>query len=262
MEILRRQLDLLRSRLSPDDARAVSDEALAAIPDVYPFNPCEYYAARLIDRGVLSFGQYEALRADYLRRNVNLPLYTLAPRTFGQTWGEPYVRSLLPGALRPSRDLDPGYSGQYDLWLPGGPRPLRIEVKAARVAVARPGGTLVSKALQKATCGRVPFDLNFQQLKPGCCDAFVWLGVWADTIDHWVLSPDDVRSYVPYGASWSIRKKIARAMSCVKVRRPIWSSTTVTCSNASSGFATRSDSAIIVFTKLWPSPITQLERRM
>ncbi len=198
MEILRRQLDLLRSRLSPDDARAVSDEALAAIPDVYPFNPCEYYAARLIDRGVLSFGQYEALRADYLRRNVNLPLYTLAPRTFGQTWGEPYVRSLLPGALRPSRDLDPGYSGQYDLWLPGGPRPLRIEVKAARVAVARPGGTLVSKALQKATCGRVPFDLNFQQLKPGCCDAFVWLGVWADTIDHWVLSPDDVRLHPSY----------------------------------------------------------------
>lgn len=34
--------------------------------------------------------------------------------------------------------------------------------------------------------------MNFQQIKPGCCDVFVWIGVWRDVIRYWVLSSDEV----------------------------------------------------------------------
>ena len=73
-------------------------------------------------------------------------------------------------------------------------------------------------------------------------------------------APEPVRLYVPYAAPPSSRWKMAPAMSLVNVRRPYWSSTTVTSGN--SPFATLSDKPIMVLTKLRPSPITQLERRM
>lgn len=34
--------------------------------------------------------------------------------------------------------------------------------------------------------------MNFQQLKPKCCDIFIWIGVWRDKIIYWVLSNTDV----------------------------------------------------------------------
>ncbi len=38
----------------------------------------------------------------------------------------------------------------------------------------------------------MPFDMNFQQVKPKCCDVFVWIGVWRDAIRYWVLSSNEV----------------------------------------------------------------------
>lgn len=35
---------------------------------------------------------------------------------------------------------------------------------------------------------------NFQQIKPACCDVFVWIAVWRDVIRYWVLSSDEVRN--------------------------------------------------------------------
>lgn len=29
--------------------------------------------------------------------------------------------------------------------------------------------------------------MNYQQLKPSCCDVFVWIAVWRDKIDYWVF---------------------------------------------------------------------------
>ena len=34
--------------------------------------------------------------------------------------------------------------------------------------------------------------MNFQQVKPKCCDVFVWISVWRDTIKYWVLSSKEV----------------------------------------------------------------------
>ena len=34
--------------------------------------------------------------------------------------------------------------------------------------------------------------MNFQQIKPACCDVFVWIAVWRDKIRYWVLSSKEV----------------------------------------------------------------------
>jgi hypothetical protein len=39
-----------------------------------------------------------------------------------------------------------------------------------------------------------PFWMNFQQIKPACCDVFVWIAVWRDVIRYWVLSSHEVES--------------------------------------------------------------------
>ena len=49
---------------------------------------------------------------------------------------------------------------------------------------------LAVKALSFAS--KEPFDMNFQQVKPKCCEVFVWLAVWRDVIKHWVLASKEV----------------------------------------------------------------------
>ncbi len=34
--------------------------------------------------------------------------------------------------------------------------------------------------------------MNFQQVKPACCDVFIGLGVWRDKIRYWVLASKEV----------------------------------------------------------------------
>ena len=40
--------------------------------------------------------------------------------------------------------------------------------------------------------------MNFQQVKPKCCDIFVWIGVWRDTIKYWVLASKEVEDNTCY----------------------------------------------------------------
>ena len=42
--------------------------------------------------------------------------------------------------------------------------------------------------------------MNFQQVKPGCCDVFIWLGVWRDRIRYWVLASKEVANNKYYSA--------------------------------------------------------------
>lgn len=35
--------------------------------------------------------------------------------------------------------------------------------------------------------------MNFQQIKPECCDVFVWIAVWRDKIRYWIISSDEVK---------------------------------------------------------------------
>ncbi|MCY4652252.1 MAG: hypothetical protein OXC95_03720, partial [Dehalococcoidia bacterium] len=113
-----------------DEDRVLIQARLQGLVSVFPFNEYEFIITFLMDRGVLSFSEYENLRANYASGNINLGLFELAPRTFGQTWGEKHLRDLNSEFQRPNRDLDPSYDGEYDLWVDG----LRVEVKSSRAS--------------------------------------------------------------------------------------------------------------------------------
>ena len=132
----------------------------------------------LIDKVAITFQDYEHLRETYLSANRYLELFELAPRIFGEIWGQQHLMDLDPRFTKPDRALNGEYDGQYDLWIDG----VRVEVKAARAIDTKTRGSLVSKALASDD-GR-PFWMNFQQLKPDTADVFVFMGVWTDTIKY------------------------------------------------------------------------------
>ncbi len=141
----------------------------------------------LVDRHVISFNEYEELRNNYVSANRYLDLFSLAPRTFGQIWGERHLMDLDRRFQKPNKNLDPEYEGQYDLWLEG----VRVEIKAARAIHTKQREAIASKALHWGA--KAPFWMNYQQLKIDICDVFVFIGVWVDLIIYWVLSNEEVK---------------------------------------------------------------------
>lgn len=166
----------------------LSDDYLNKLFSVYPFNKFEYVISHLIAEKVISLDDYLEIRNAYVRRNKYLYLFEMAPRTFGETWGQRHLNELVPELDIPSKKLDQQYSGQYDFWYDG----ISIEVKASRVVKRKSGGSLLEKALLSNSSEG--FDMNFQQLKPGCADVFVFIAVWKNTIRYWVLSSDDIKT--------------------------------------------------------------------
>lgn len=168
-------------------AAALSEELLDKLYSVYPFNRFEYIISHLIAERIISLQDYLEIRNNYLNRNKYLYIFEITvPRTFGETWAQRHLNELVPDLERPSAQKDPGYTGQYDFWCDG----IKIEVKASRAVDRRSGDTLIMKALSSDS--KKGFDMNFQQIKPDCCDVFVWIGVWRDVIRYWVLSSDEV----------------------------------------------------------------------
>lgn len=111
-----------------------------------------------------------------------------APRTFGENWAQNHLNELVPELVRPNKKLDCNYSGEYDFWYDG----IKIEVKASRAVKKKGGSSLLMKALNSNSTNN--FEMNFQQVKPKCCDVFVWIAVWRDCIKYWVLSSEEVEN--------------------------------------------------------------------
>lgn len=183
---LRQYLDRFISSLKPGE-RDILDARLQGLVSVFPFSEYEYILMFLRDREVISFEDYEKLRDNYISANRYLDLFGLAPRIFGQVWGEKHVMDLDSRFQKPDRSLDPEYEGQYDLWIEG----VKVEVKAARAIHTKKRGSLVSKALRYGS--DEPFWMNFQQLKLDICDVFVFISVWVDRIVYRVMSNEDVK---------------------------------------------------------------------
>ncbi|MGC2420400.1 MAG: hypothetical protein WA405_01995 [Candidatus Acidiferrales bacterium] len=191
MEQLRAQLEQLLEKLS--DAKVVR-ERVKELYSVYPFNEFEYIISTLLGRSILTLDQYYEMRDDYMERNVFLYIFEISgPRTFGETWAQGNLKNLVPELHKPSKKSDPHYSGEYDFYLDG---KIRIEVKASRVVDAGSDEPLYVKAL--ASDSSKPFWMNFQQVKPGCCDVFVWIAVWRDKIGYWVLSSHELEHHKDY----------------------------------------------------------------
>lgn len=187
METLIKELESYKRALSSEEKLLLSDSVLDKLYAVYPFNKFEYTISHLIAKGIITLDDYLEMRAEYLQRNKYLHLFELAPRTFGETWGQQHLMEHVPEFKIPTKSLDPSYSGEYDLLLDD----IHVEVKASRAVKKVGGDTLANKAL--ASDSKSKFDMNYQQLKPGCCDVFVWIAVWRDKIDYWVLSSKDVQ---------------------------------------------------------------------
>jgi hypothetical protein len=167
----------------------LDDEFLDNLYSVFPFNRFEYVISHLIANDVITLDQYLEIRNDYLERNKYLYIFEItAPRTFGETWAQRHLNELIPELRRPHKKHDSEYSGQYDFWYDG----IRIEVKASRAVKRQGGDTLIMKALSTDSVEK--FDMNFQQVKPKCCDVFVWIGVWRNEIRYWILSSRDVET--------------------------------------------------------------------
>lgn len=191
MERLQTELDeLLRHLPNEREFRARLDDLVS----VYPFNEYEYIVSALLGRGVLDLAGYQELRDAYIERNMYLYVFEIgAPRGFGESWAQGHLKGLVPDLKKPAKKIDPEYSGQYDFLLDGR---IRIEVKASRAVDADSDAPLYVKALSSDS--RKRFWMNFQQIKPRCCDVFVWIAVWRDLIRYWVLSSRELATNKHY----------------------------------------------------------------
>lgn len=187
MEKLKKQLEKLIAEL--EDSKEIYDQ-LENLISVYPFNEYEYMISTLLGREKLSLDEYYALRDEYIERNMYLYIFEISsPRGFGEAWAQGHLKEFVPELEKPSKKKDPTYSGQYDFSLDG---KITIEVKASRAVDFDLEAPLYVKALTSDS--NRPFDMNFQQVKPACCDVFVWVAVWRDKIRYWVLSSKEMES--------------------------------------------------------------------
>ncbi|MCI8481862.1 MAG: hypothetical protein HFJ27_01965 [Clostridia bacterium] len=171
----------------------LDSEVLKNSYHVYPFNQFEYMMSHFLAEGLLTIEDYYKIRNEYLEKNKYLYIFEYTgPRTFGENWAQNHLNQLVPELKKPNKKYDKTYSGEYDFWLDAEGLQIKIEVKASRAVRKEKGCTkqLITKAL--ASNSIEPFDMNFQQIKPHCCDVFVWIAVWRDVIKYWVLSSKDV----------------------------------------------------------------------
>lgn len=154
---------------------------------IFPFNEYEHLICNLLNKGGLTYDQYMEIRTEYISENPNLWIFEIsAPRGFDESFAQTYVQGKCSKLQKPSKKIDPDYAGQYDLWLDG----IKIEVKASRAVDRDSDEPLYMKALSRDTKKR--FLMNFQQLKPDCCDVFIWVAVFRDQIVLWVISSDEI----------------------------------------------------------------------
>ncbi|MCX6345936.1 MAG: hypothetical protein NT018_12845 [Armatimonadetes bacterium] len=185
MEKLRMKLKEMIAELDNADDVLYRLEQLIS---VYPFNDYEYMISTLLGRNKLSLDEYYELRDEYIARNLYLYIFEIsAPRGFGEAWAQGHLKELVPELEKPSKKIDPNYSGDYDFYLD---KKIRIEVKASRAVAFQTDEPLYVKALSSDSDEQ--FDMNFQQVKVRCCDVFVWVAVWRDVIRYWVLNAKEM----------------------------------------------------------------------
>lgn len=193
MQTLKTQLEKMINSLSAHERDQLKNR-LDDLISVYPFNEYEYIISSLLGLGKITLDDYLEIRDEYIARNMFLYIFEIsAPRGFGEQWAQGHLKELAPELIKPTKKLEENYSGQYDfLYEMPDKKMIKIEVKASRAVDFDSQEPLYVKAL--AWESKKPFDMNFQQVKPKCCDVFVWIGVWRDTIKYWVLASKEVES--------------------------------------------------------------------
>ncbi len=189
MKELQHQLGLLlqQSGSNPQMIASIAEEK-----SVFPFSTESRIMAYLLATNAMSYSKYMELHRGYVSRNQYLDLFEMAPRTFGETWGEKHILSLFPEFIKATKknvsSLYPEFDGEFDLWLDG----IRIEVKACRANSPKNGGSLASRAYLHKEAKAAAFKYHYQQLKPSCCDVFIWIGVCRDDLIYWILTSEEL----------------------------------------------------------------------
>ncbi len=157
---------------------------------IFPFNEYEHLICYLLEQKGITFEDYMQIRTEYINKNPNLWIFEIsAPRGFGEKFAETYLKGKCSKLRKPSKKEDINYSGQYDFLL----GKIKVEVKASRAVDSNSNEPLYVKALSKKS--KSPFVMNFQQLKPQCCDVFIWVAVFRDIITIWVLSSKEIKEH-------------------------------------------------------------------
>lgn len=185
MKELRKTLDMLLKQ-SGNAEHLI--ETLENEKMIFPFSIEGRIMAYLLSCGTITYEQYLQLNKSYCQRNQYLGLFDMAPRTFGETWGEQHILSLFPEFQKATKEQILGFDGEYDLTLDG----IRIEVKACRANSTKTAGSLASRAYLHSEAKAASFKYHFQQLKPSCCDIFIWIGVCRDDLIYWVLTSQEL----------------------------------------------------------------------
>ena len=190
MELLKAKLYKIVDSLAKEKADEIKDR-LENLISVYPFNEYEYIISTLLGLDKITLDEYLEIRDEYISRNMYLYIFEIgAPRGFGEQWAQGHLKELVPDLIKPTKKIDQDYSGQYDFILPNNEQQIRIEVKASRAVDFNSQEPLYVKALAYDCC--TAFDMNFQQIKPKCCDVFIWVAVWRDVIKYWILSSKEI----------------------------------------------------------------------
>ena len=171
---------------------------------IFPFSTEGRILAYLLATQTITYEQYMELQNEYAKRNQYLHLFDMAPRTFGETWGEKVTKGLFdtrayaatylfPEFVKATKEnissIYPDFDGEFDLWIDG----IRVEVKACRANSTKTGGSLASRAYLHSEAAANSFKYHYQQLKPSCCDVFIWIGVCRDDLLYWVLTSDELQ---------------------------------------------------------------------
>ena len=195
MKELQKKLELL---LASSNADTSIIETIKSEKSVVPFSTEGRLLAYLLSTGKISYDDYIRLSDEFCKRNQqqnqSLELFDMAPRTFGQTWGEQHIKKLFPQFLKATKEnlatLYPAFDGEFDLWIDG----IRIEVKACRANSTTTKGSLASRAYSHSEAKNANFKYHYQQLKPSCCDVFIWIGVCKDALLYWILTSEELQN--------------------------------------------------------------------
>lgn len=180
MEKLREQLDELIERL--DNAEDFRVE-LENLDSVYPFNVYEFIISNLLGSNKLTLNDYKEIRKNYIEGDKYQHLYDLSSKKFGSVWAETHIKTVVPNLISSA-------TSDYDFLLPT--KNIRIEVKASRATDSKSNKPFTEKSLLFNSDKK--YDMNFQQMKPRFCDVFIWIGIWRDSIQYWVLSSFEVEN--------------------------------------------------------------------
>lgn len=133
----------------------------------------------------MSFDEYYELSEPYKYQNV----YEMSPRAFEETWIDSHLKQISSKFIKPRNTID------YDYLVDN----VKVEVKSSRMVEKCKKETnkkFSSKAVLSTTT--VKYDMNFQQIKPTCCDVFLLIVVSLDKIKYFILTSQDIKNNKRY----------------------------------------------------------------